>query len=434
MRPSRYTLPSFQKPKTDWKGYAVAAAAGGLVTLFLHRNFFEIEKKITDPVKVDYGVDHPQFGRTVSQLLGPPLVDGNTVEILENGREIFPAMVDAIRQAKRSITFENFVFTEGKVTREFAEAMAERARHGVKVHFLQDAMGCNCVRGRDMQMLKDAGCQVEIFRYFNLQFNERTHRKLLIIDGHVGFIGGVGISDDWDGDADEPDHWRDTQYRVEGPVVAQMQQAFLDNWAQTRGCVLHGEDYFPESARPGSYFCQVFQSSASQGADSARMMFLFSIAAARKSIRIANAYFIPDDLTISTLIEARERGVEIEVIAPGELIDQHVARYVGRSRWAGMLKAGIRFYEYQPSRYHCKYMIVDDRWTSVGSCNFDNRSLRLNEEANLNVCEPDFAARHMKIFEKDKANSREITWHDWKARPLAEKIQGHLGCVLRSQL
>lgn len=434
MRHSRYQLRAPQNQKPVWPGYLAAAAAGGFVTLFLHRNFFESEKKITHPIRVDYGVDHPQFGRTVSQLLGPPLVDGNTVDIFENGVEIFPAMIDAIRQAKRSVTFENFVFTEGKVTRQFSEALAERARNGVKVHFLQDAMGCNCVDGRDMQLMLDAGCEVEIFRYINLQFNERTHRKLLVIDGHVGFIGGVGISDDWDGDADHPDHWRDTQYRVEGPVVAQMQQAFLDNWAQTRGCVLHGEEYFPESNKPGSYFCQVFQSSASQGADSARMMFLFSIAAARKNIRIGNAYFIPDDLTISTLIEARERGVDIEVIVPGPLIDQRVARYVGRSRWAGMLKAGVRFYEYQPSRYHCKYMIVDDRWVSVGSCNFDNRSLRLNEEANLNVCEPAFATRHLKIFEADKANSHEVTWHDWVSRPLAEKIQGHLGCLLRSQL
>lgn len=436
MRPLRRTLPARQDQnhKPGWAGYAAAAVAGGFVTLFLHRNFFESEKKITHPIVVDYGTDHPQFGRTVSQLLGPPLVDGNTVDIFENGVEIFPAMLDAIRSAERSITFENFVFTEGRITRKFAEALAERARAGVKVHFLQDAMGCNCVHGRDMDLMRAAGCQVEIFRYINLQFNERTHRKLLIIDGQVGFIGGVGISDDWDGDADEPDHWRDTQYRVEGPVVAQMQQAFLDNWAQTRGCLLHGEEYFPESAKPGSYFCQAFQSSASQGADSARMMFLFSIAAARRNIRIGNAYFIPDDLTINTLIEARERGVEVEVIAPGPLIDQRVARYVGRSRWRPMLESGVRFYEYQPSRYHCKYMIVDDRWTSVGSCNFDNRSLRLNEEANLNVCEPEFAARHLKIFEADKANAREVTLHEWRARPLAEKIQGYLGRALRSQL
>lgn len=415
-------------------GYATAAIVGGAVATFLSRNFFEYEKKITHPIIVDYGVEDRQFGRTMSQFLGPPLVGGNTVKILQNGAQIFPAMLDAIRSAERSITFESFVFTSGRITRQFAEALAERARAGVKVHFLQDAMGCNCVHGEEMQLLKDAGCKVEIFRYLNFVFNERTHRKLLIIDGRVGFIGGVGISDDWDGNADQPNLWRDTQYRVEGPVVGQMQQAFLDNWIQTRSRVLHGEDYFPELEKPGDLHCQVFQSSSSQGADSARLMYLFSIAAARRTIRIANAYFIPDDLTIRTLVEARQRGVDVEIIAPGPLIDQHLARFVGRSRWWPMLESGIKFYEYQPSRFHCKYMIVDESWTSVGSCNFDNRSLRLNEEANLNICDKGFAQEHLLTFEADKARSQEVTPREWLDRPLKEKVQGHLGCLLRSQL
>lgn len=422
------------RPRGSFSGYATAALVGGVVTSLLSRNFLEYEKKITNPVRVDYEVCDPQFGRTMSQLLGPPLVGGNSIEILENGVEIFPAMLEAIRSAQRTITFESFVFTQGHVTREFAAALAERARAGVHVHFLQDAMGCNCLRGKEMQMLKDAGCEVEIFRYLALRFNERTHRKLLVIDGKVGFIGGVGISDDWDGNADTPTRWRDTQYRVHGPVVGQMQQAFMDNWMQTRGCVLHGADYFPELRKTGDLECQVFQSSASQGADSARVMFLFSIAAAKTSIRIANAYFIPDDLSVSTLIEARQRGVDIEVIVPGPLIDQHLARYVSRSRWGRMLESGIRFYEYQGARYHCKYLIVDDKWTSVGSCNFDNRSLRINDEANLNICDGDFARRHQAVFEKDKARSRQITLEEWRKRPLSEKVQGHLGCLLRSQL
>ncbi|MDP1589746.1 MAG: phospholipase D-like domain-containing protein, partial [Prosthecobacter sp.] len=205
-------------------------------------------------------------------------------------------------------------------------------------------------------------------------------------------------------------------------------------WIQTRGVVLHGEAYCPPLEKQGTLISQAFRSSSCEGADSARLMILFSIAAARKSIRIANAYFIPDDLTISTLIQARERGVEVEVITPGPLIDQRVARYVGRSRWKGMLESGVRFYEYQGALYHCKYMIVDDLWTSVGSCNFDNRSLRLNEEANLNVLDAEFATRHLQVFAADKAKATEITLEQWQARPMAEKIQGHLGCLLRSQL
>jgi cardiolipin synthase len=282
--------------------------------------------------------------------------------------------------------------------------------------------------------MERAGVQVEIFRYFHLRFNERTHRKLLTIDGKFGFIGGVGIADSWDGHGDNPEIWHDTQYLVRGPVVGQMQQAFLDNWVQTRGCVFHGDDYFPELKSEGDLTCQVFQSSSAEGADSARLMFLFSIAAARQSIKIANAYFIPDDLTISTLVEARARGVEIDVIVPGPYTDQCMVRYVGRSRWKPLLECGIRIHEFQPARYHCKYMIVDDIWTCVGSCNIDNRSLRLNEEANLNVLDNSFAREHSVIFESDKSKSREVCFKEWQRRPLTEKVQGHLGCLLRSQL
>lgn len=426
-------LPPIEKPRS-LGGYAAAALVGGFVGVLLSRNFFESEKKVTHSILVDYEVEHPQFTRTMSQLLGPPLVDGNSITILENGAEIFPAMLEAIASARRTITLENFVFTHGRVTMLFTEALAAASMRGVKVHFLQDSAGCDCVHGEEMRILREGGVEVEIFRYYHLRFNERTHRKLLIIDGKVGFIGGVAISDDWDGHGDKPNLWRDTQYRVEGTVVAQMQQAFLDNWIQTRGVVLHGEDYFPEIPCNGKLHCQAFQSSSAEGADSARLMFLFSIAAARKSIRIANAYFIPDDLTVSTLIEARSRGVEIEVIVPGEYIDQRVVRHVGRARWKPMLDAGIRFYEFKPARYHCKYMIVDEAWTTVGSCNFDNRSLRLNEEANLNILDAGFARQHVGIFEKDKSNSAQVTLEQWRRRPLGEKLVGNLACMLRSQM
>jgi cardiolipin synthase len=419
---------------SSFGAHLTTAIISGFTTAILARNFFESEKKVTHPIVTDYGVEDASFCRTISHLLGTPFVGGNDVKVFNNGDEIFPAMLGAIRRAKHTITFENFVFTSGRVTRQFAGAFAERAMAGVKVHVLQDAMGCNCIRGEEFEVMKRAGVEVEIFRYFNMQFNERTHRKLLVIDGKVGFIGGVGISDDWDGDADKPDRWRDTQYFVEGPVVAQMQQAFMDNWIQTRAAVLHGDLYFPRLEDKSGMECQVFKSSSSEGADSARLLFLFAIAAARRSIRIANAYFIPDDLTIQTLVEARARNVDIEVIVPGELTDQHLVRKVGRTRWKKMIQAGIKFYEYQPSRYHCKYMVVDEYLSCVGSCNLDNRSLRLNEEANLNILDREFAAGHLEIFERDKAKSRQIGIEEWRGRPFREKVAGLLGCALRSQL
>ncbi|MDB6138139.1 MAG: phospholipase D/Transphosphatidylase [Verrucomicrobiaceae bacterium] len=411
------------------------ALASGLLAVLLSRNFFEYEKKLRQLITTDYSVGEGAFARTVSQLLGPPLVEGNAIDVLQNGAEIFPAMLQAIRSARRSITFENFIFVEGEVSDQFSEALAEQARAGVKVHFLQDAMGSNCLHGRAFKLMKRAGVEVEIFRYLHLtQFNHRTHRKLLIIDGSTGFIGGVGISDDWAGHGDCPGKWRDTQYRVAGPVVGQLQQAFMDNWLQTRATVLHGDDYFPELMPAGEISAQGFQSSACEGSDSARLMFLFSIAAARKSIRIANAFFIPDDLTIRTLVVAAMRGVKIEVIAPSDLNDQHLARLVGRSRWRKLFKAGVHFYEFQKALFHCKYMIVDDCWVCVGSCNLDDRSLRLNDEANLNILDEKFAAGHIDIFEQDKAASVEITFQQWRHRPWREKIQGHAGNLLRSQM
>lgn len=417
-----------------WPAYALTALASGGISILLARNFFESEKKIVKPIITDYGVCDAEFERTISHLLGPPLVEGNHIEILEDGSEIFPAMLAAISTAKHSITMENFVFTSGNVSQHFAHALAAKAQQGVKVHFLQDAIGCNCLHGEEIKLMKDAGVEVEIFRYINLRFNERTHRKILIIDGAIGFIGGVGLSDEWEGEGNDPDHWHDTQYRIEGPVVAQLQQAFMDNWIQTRAEVLHGDLYFPSLPNCGNLRCQAFKSSACEGADSARLMFLFSIAAARESICIGNAYFIPDDLLVETLVRAAHRGVRVEVIVPGALTDRQIVRHTGAARWGKLLRAGVRIYEYQPARYHCKYMIVDNHWTSVGSCNFDNRSLRLNEEANLNILDNDFALQHRELFERDRSNSIEITYDAWRQRPMHEKIKGLLGCLLRSQL
>lgn len=414
-------------------GALLSLISSGL-TLLIVRNFFRTEKKIKHRIVVDYSVGEGAFERTVGHLLGPPLLEGNKVTMLQNGREIFPAMIAAIRGAHSTITFENFVFAEGRTSDEFAEAMAERARAGVKVHFLQDALGCNCLHGRAMNLLKRAGVEVEIFRFLDTQMNFRTHRKLLVIDGRLAFIGGVGISDEWDGDGMTPRRWRDTQYQIEGPVVAQAQQAFLDNWMQTRASVLHGDAYFPELSAAGDETCQVFKSSANEGADSARLMFLLSVAAARKSVRIANAYFIPDDLCRQTLVEACQRGVQVEIITPGPDIDQQIVRMVGRLRWRPLLEAGARFFEYQPARFHCKYLIVDDCWCSVGSSNLDNRSLRLNEEANLNILDGSFARAHRKVFEEDKSRSREITFAKWRARRFSEKLQANIGCLFRSQM
>src|SRR4029434_6847117 len=301
----------------QWPKVLSGAAAGGAATLFLARNFFPSEKKIHHEIITDYAVGDDVFVRTMGNLLGPPLLKGNKVTALENGDQIFPALLEAIRSAQRTITFENFLFREGEVSDAFAEALAERARAGVKVHFLQDALGCDCLRGRAMNLVRRAGFQLEIFRFIKMAINFRTHRKLLVIDGRTGHLGGTGIADDWKGDGRTRGLWRDSHYRLEGPAVAQMQQAFMDNWLETRSELLHGYRYFPKLEPAGEEMCQVFKSSAGEGSDSGRLMLLVSIAAARRHIRIANAYFIPDRLCMQTLIDALRRGVKIEIITPG---------------------------------------------------------------------------------------------------------------------
>ncbi len=402
----------------SWLKLLGAAAVGGFLTLFIARNFFPNEKKLRHRIQAHYDAGDEVFARTMGHLLGPPLVEGNKVTVLENGDEIFPAMLEGIRSAQRTITFENFLWRQGEISDQFARALDERARAGVAVHFLQDALGCDEVRSDTLNMLRASPVELEIFRFLNLQMNFRTHRKLLVIDGTIGFIGGVGIADDWKGDGRTRGQWRDTHYKVEGPAVAQLQQAFMDNWIQTRSRLLHGDDYFPKLERAGDHTCQVFQSSAGEGSDSARLMLLVSIAAARHHIRIANAYFIPDALTLRTLLEARARGVDIQIITPGEDTDALLVRAVGKATWRPLLEAGVRFYEYQPARFHCKYLLIDDCWASVGSANLDNRSMSLNEEANLNVLDHSWVGAHIKMFEDDKRHAREITLADWERRPL----------------
>jgi cardiolipin synthase len=227
------------------------AAVGGAATLFIARNFFPTEKKIGHEIITDYAAGDDIFVRMMGNLLGPPLLKNNKVTALENGEQIFPAMLEAIHSARQTITFENFLFKEGEVSDAFAEALAERARAGVKVHFLQDALGCNCVHGRALNLVRRAGVQLEIFRFFNVAINFRTHRKLLVIDGRTGYLGGTGIADDWKGNGRTRGLWRDSHYRLKGPAVAQMQQAFMDNWLETRSELLHGDTYLPKLESAG---------------------------------------------------------------------------------------------------------------------------------------------------------------------------------------
>ena len=401
-------------------------------------NFTTGEKKIAEAIEPLYSVADPQFARTMGVLLGPSLVEGNRLTALQNGDEIFPAMLGAIRGARSSITFETYIYWSGEIGKQFADALSERARAGVKVHVLLDWAGAGKLDEAMLDEMRSAG--VEVFKFHPLHWytiarlNNRTHRKLLIVDGRIGFTGGVGIADNWQGRAQDPEHWRDSHYRIEGLAVAQMQAAFMDNWIKTRSRVLHGMDYFPDRVAAGDARAQVFFSSRDEGSESVRLMYLLSIASARKSIRIAASYFVPDSLTLAALSAAADRGVKIEIILPGKYIDQKIVRKASRGRWGPLLERGVAIYEYRPTMYHCKVMIVDDLWTSVGSTNFDNRSFRLNSEANLNVLDSAFAAEQTKEFEADRGRATLMTLNIWRHRPMREKILEKLAGLLKSQL
>ena len=409
-----------------------------VISVLIVTNFVTGEKKIERKLLKHYSINDPQFSRSVSALLGPAFVDGNEVKVLINGDKIFPEMLKAIRGAKHTITFETFIYWGDSVGEEFANALAERAGSGINVHILLDWLGS--VKMEQKLLNKMIGAGVKIQRYHKphwihlTRLNNRTHRKLLIIDGQMGFTGGVGIADQWRGDARNPKEWRDTHFQVTGPVVGQMQAVFMDNWIKSSGQVLHDEKYFPAIKKTGSMPAQMFSSSPGGGGDSMVLMYLMAITAATESIDLSSAYFVPDKLSTNALIAASKRGVKIRIITPGKHIDTQIVRRASRSAWGEMLKVGIRIAEYSPTMYHCKVLIVDKLMVSVGSTNFDNRSFRLNDEANLNVLDKDFAKDQSQIFESDWAKSSQFTYKQWKERPFREKVLAKASSMFNSQL
>jgi len=415
-------------------GIAIVVLALGAVVFVT----FTSEKEIRLPVRSSYAVEDAQFQRSMSTLLGPALVPGNRVDTLLDGDQIFPAMLEAIRNARRTITFETYIYWSGSVGKEFADALSERARDGVKVHILVDWVGSQKMEAALLEQMQSSGAQIYKYhppRWYNVnRLNNRTHRKILVVDGRVGFTGGVGIADEWSGHAQDENHWRDTHYRVEGPAVAQFQAAFTDNWLKVSGAVLHGADYFPPIPPAGDLPAQMFMSSTEGGAESMHLMYLLSIAAARKSIDLSMAYFVPDALATEALVAALKRGVRVRLLVPGRKTDVALVRSAGRATWGPFLQGGAEIYEYQPTMYHCKVLVVDHAWVSVGSTNFDTRSFRLNDEANLNVFDRDFALRQVHDFENDLKRSRRISYEEWASRPWTMKIEDHFLAIFNSQL
>jgi cardiolipin synthase len=409
-----------------------------LIVGFLALNFMPSEKQIETQLVRQYDTHDAQFRRSMGVLLGPAIIEGNKVETLLNGDQIFPAMLAAIRGAQKTITFETYIYWSETIGDEFSAALIERARAGVKVHVMLDFIGSIKMKDEAMQKMRDAGVQLQRYHkpaWWKLaRLNNRTHRKLLIVDGSIGFTGGVGIADQWRGHAQDENHWRDTHFRVEGPVVGQIQAVFTDNWLKSTGVVLDGPAYFPPLKAAGTMPAQMFSSSPTGGSESMHLMYLMAITAARESINMSASYFVPDELTIKALAAAAKRGVKVRIITPGKEIDSDVVRLASRERWGKLLEAGVQIAEYQPTMYHVKALIVDALMVSVGSTNFDNRSFSINDEANLNVLDPDFARAQVEIFDQDWERARPMTLAAWKDRSWTEKLSGEFASLFGSQL
>ena len=386
----------------------------------------------------DLRIGQPSFGATLVGYTGGAVVGGNRVDVLLNGEEIFPAKLAAIRSARKSITYAQYVFEEGAPAADTAQALAERCRAGVKVHVLIDAVGSLLMPTQYWDWMTEAGCEVASYRPITPwtmdRANYRNHRRILVVDGLVGVTGGSGTSGKWSGNGKEEGQWRDTDMRVEGPVVGQLQGAFAENWLEATGAALGGPDYFPSPIEArGAVQAQIVRSSPAGGSVAMYTMFLLAMASARRSIYITNPYFVPDDRMIETLLQARRRGVRVALLLPGA-IDHNIVRQASRSQLGRLLKAGVQIHEYRAALLHSKTMVIDSVWATVGSTNLDRRSFELNEELNLVIYNADIARRLERVFEDDLQRSRQVTYAQWNNRGIMSRFLELLSLPVRDQL
>ena len=374
------------------------------------------------PIDHTAATSSPSFKSAVSNTTKVSWIGGNHVESLVNGDGFYPPMLKAIRNAKKSITFETYAYVNGKAGYQFTKAFCDRARAGVKVHLILDRIGSKDIGKDNIKAMRQAGVDLRFYNRYSLfklwQLNTRDHRKIMVVDGKVGFTGGCGVADAWLGNAHSPKHWRENHYRVTGPVVAQLQRAFEDNWRKLGGQQLSGIDYYPKLKHSGNAIAQAFNSAPIEKEFTIPHLYRQIFASARKRIIIENSYVLLDQPMMQALLDARKRGVHVEIIVPAGYNDAWLLRYLSRYQYRKLLRAGVHIYEYQATMMHCKILVVDDNFSSVGSANMDPRSLYLNDESNLNVISHSFAQEQIRIMENDKKQSQRITTYPSPWNPL----------------
>ncbi len=390
-------------------------------------NALPVPKRMSDGLELGYGVRDAQFRRSAEALLHNPIVAGNSAELLTDGEAIYSAMLDEIARAQQSVTFETYEFFGDRAAGAMARALAEAAERGVEVRALIDFIGSSRASEETFELMKEAGVKVERYRgpaWYKLnEINYRTHRKLLVIDGHTGFIGGANIADPWlPGGEDAP--YRDHHFRLRGPIVANLQGTFAENWLNASGVLIEGETFFPALQAHGELEMQVIKSAPQEGRKRVRGTLLYALAAAREEFTASTAYFYPDVAFLEALKLAVDRGVRVRILMPGGSMDKGFVRHASINRWRDILEAGVELYEYQPSMYHAKLIVVDDYWTTFGSTNLDNRSFRINDEANVAVWDQDFSVFIREVIEHDLLQAERFTLEDWENRPWNKRLIG----------
>jgi cardiolipin synthase len=377
-----------------------------------------------------YAAEDPLFPGYVAVLLGGQATGGNRYTVLTNGDQIFPPMLEAVKGARRRISFETYIYNEGTVGQQFTEAFIAAAKRGVLVQLVVDAIGSNKIPKEWQESLRSAGVKVGEFgqpKWYSLEeLNYRTHRKILVVDGQVGFTGGVGLDDQWLGNAQDKDHWRDTMVRIEGPIVRLMEGAFDENFIETAlepvAPIVDPPAVIPPSPQDSA---MIQRSSPTGGANDLKRLYLLSIAAARRTLDISSPYFLTDESSDWSLEQAVRRGVKVRILVEGDLTDAKPVKYASRYAYQRLMDLGIEIYEYQPTMMHAKAMVVDGSWSLFGSANFDNRSLELNDELNVAVSDRDLAGRLLEDFEQDLRRAKKLDPAEWPRRSVMEKAREH---------
>lgn len=396
----------------------VAMAAFGIV--FLKRAVVDYRSEH------DFSTRDPAFFASAHALADPLPLEGNSVKLLHNGDEIFPAMLAAIREAKASINFEAFLFHSDAIGAQFRDALSERARAGVRVRVLLDGVGSSSQFSEaDEQAFRDAGCRFAYYHHAHSwrvdKLNRRTHRRVLVIDGKVGFTGGVGFAKQWWGNADSPDHWREVHARLEGPIVAKLQGAFQQHWVRETGETISGAAEFPPLAPAGKLKTQLI-ASHSFSVSPISLVQAVAFASAEKTIFITNAYCAPSHNQVELLTAAAKRGVDVRLLVPGQHNDQPMTKSAGRGAYGDLLKGGVKIFEYEPTMIHTKTMVVDGVLSMIGSSNFDSRSAQINEELDITIYDEGFGTEMNEVFERDLRSSKPYRLEDFQKRSVGERF------------